>query len=111
MILKCMSCALDSRHRSFRYKSVEDSLCKICNVVQSVDHVISIVKGKTSQQTELYLRTNSVNMYLTIVVCLMNINYKWSLILGLYGRKQTKMKPVKLYIPLLKHLSENVQGT
>ena len=33
------------RHRSFRYKSLEDSLCKICNVVQSVDHVLLHCKG------------------------------------------------------------------
>ena len=40
------NCTLDSCHRSFRYKSVEDSLCKICNVVQSVDHVLLYCKGK-----------------------------------------------------------------
>ena len=36
------NCTLDSRHRSFRYKSAEDSLCKICNVV---DHVLLHCKG------------------------------------------------------------------
>ena len=39
------NCTFDSCHRSFRYKSVEDSLCKICNVVQSVDHVLLHCKG------------------------------------------------------------------
>ena len=33
------NCTLDSRYRGFRYKSVEDSLCKTCNVIQFVDHV------------------------------------------------------------------------
>ena len=47
------NCTLDSRYRSFRYKSVEDSLCKICNVVQSVDHVLLHCKGSnlTSNRT------------------------------------------------------------
>ena len=40
------SCStLDCRYRGFRFKSVEDSLCKICNVVQSVDHVLLHCKG------------------------------------------------------------------
>ena len=39
------NCTMDSRYRSFRFKAVEDSLCKICNVVQSVDHVLLHCKG------------------------------------------------------------------
>ena len=47
------NCTLDCRYRSFRFKSVEDSLCKICNVVQSVDHVLLHCKGSnlTSNRT------------------------------------------------------------
>ena len=39
------NCTLDSSYRSFRYKSVEDSLCKICDVAQSVQHVLLHCKG------------------------------------------------------------------
>ena len=49
------NCTLDCRYRSFRFKSVEDSLCKICNIVQSVDHVLLHCKGSnlTSNRTIL----------------------------------------------------------
>ena len=45
------NCTLDGRYRNFRYKSVEDSLCNIYNVAQSIDHVLLHYKG-TSRQTD-----------------------------------------------------------
>ena len=59
------NCTLDSRYRSFSNKSVEDSQCKICNVVQSVDHVLLHCKGSNLTTTELYSRTNSVTVLCT----------------------------------------------
>ena len=34
------NCTLDSRLRSFKHDKVEDSMCKECNVHQSVSHIL-----------------------------------------------------------------------
>ena len=58
----------------------------ILYLILVIDHVLLSCKGSNLARNRSIFE-DKLNMYPTIAVCLMKINYKWSSVLSLYGKK------------------------